>query len=100
MNTPQNVTVENAIRNASSSSTQRVARWRERKRRGVLFLGCVEIMSYDLLVLRRFGCLRSDDPGTVGKEEVETALGSLLDGLARRLGVFTAGSGSSAKSNV
>jgi hypothetical protein len=44
--------------------------------------------------------LTSDDPEAVGKDEFETALWSLLDGLAKRFGVFGAGSDTPAKGGV
>jgi hypothetical protein len=76
--------------NASPTSTPRVARWRARKKRGVLFVAGLEVLARDLQVLKRCGCLKSDDPEVVGKDEFETGLWSLLDGLARRLGVLGA----------
>src|SRR5512132_3638901 len=74
--------------NGSLTSTQRVAKWRERKRRGVLFMATLEVMDRDLRVLKRCRHLTSDDPAAVGKDEFGDALGSLLDGLAKRFGVF------------
>jgi hypothetical protein len=67
------------------------------KRRGVLFMTSFEVMDRDLRVLKVFGHLTSDDPAAVGKDEVGDALGSLLDGLANRFGVFGAGSDTPAK---
>ena len=86
--------------NRSPTSTQRVARWRARKKRGVLYVAGLEVFARDLRVLTRCGCLTSDDPAVVGKDDVETALWCLLDGLARRLGVLGAGSEPPTKSNV
>jgi hypothetical protein len=86
--------------NGSPTSTQRVAKWRERKRRGVLFVANLEVMDRDLRVLKRFGHLASDDPAAVSRDEFGDALGSLLDGLANRFGVFEAGSGTPAKGGV
>jgi hypothetical protein len=57
-------------------------------------------MDRDLRVLKRFGYLASDEPAAVGKDEVEDALGAVLDGLARRLAVFGAGSDTPAKGSV
>ena len=74
--------------NASPTSTQRVAEWRARKKRGVLYVASLEVYARDLRVLKRFGHLASDDPEAVGKEQFENALWSLLDGLARQLGMF------------
>jgi hypothetical protein len=85
--------------NALSSSTQRVAKWRERKRRGVLFMTNFEVMDRDLRVLKRCGHLTSDDPAAVGKDEFGDALGSLLDGLAKRFEVFE-GAATPAKGGV
>lgn len=86
--------------NGSPTSTQRVAKWRERKRRGVLFMATLEVMDRDLHVLNRFGYLASDDPATVDKDDFGTALGSLLDGLAKQFGVFQSGSDTPAKGGV
>jgi hypothetical protein len=86
--------------NPSPTSTQRVAKWRERRRRGVLFVADLEVMTRDLRVLKRFGYLASDDPAAVSRDEVGDALGSLLDGFAKRLGVFGAESDTPAKSSV
>ena len=86
--------------NVSPTSTQRVARWRARKKRGVLYVAGLEVFPNDLRVLKRCGCLTSDDPAVVGKDDVENALWRLLDGLARRLGVLGAGSEPPTKSNV
>jgi hypothetical protein len=85
---------------ARSTSTQRVAKWRERKRRGVLFVADLEVMHRDLRLLKRFGHVASDDPAAVGKDEVGDALGFLLDGLAKRFGVFGAGSDTPAKGSA
>ena len=85
--------------NPSPTSTQRVARWRARKKRGVLYVAGLEVFARDLCVLQRVGCLATDDPAAVGKDEFETALWSLLDGLARRLGVLGAVSEPPTKSN-
>jgi hypothetical protein len=74
--------------NRLRTSTQRFARWRARRRRGVLYVAGLEVFPSDLRVLKHYGYLTSDDPGTVGKDEFETGLWSLLDGLARRLGVL------------
>jgi hypothetical protein len=74
--------------NTSPTSTQRVAKWRERKRRGVLFVASLEVMGRDLRLLKKCGYLASDDPAMVGKDEVGDALGFLLDGIAKRCGVF------------
>jgi hypothetical protein len=60
----------------------------------------LEVMTRDLRVLKRFGYLASDDPTEVGKDEVGDALGFLLDGLAKRFGVFGAGSDTPAKGDV
>jgi hypothetical protein len=60
----------------------------------------LEILDRDLRVLKRFGHLASDDPATLGKDEVGDALGSLLDGLATRLGVFEKGSDTPANGGV
>jgi hypothetical protein len=88
--------------NASPTSTQRVAKWRARKKRGVLYVAGLEVYARDLRVLKRFGHLASDDPRTIRKHEFEDALGRLLDALAlaHRFGVFGAGSGTPAKSSV
>jgi hypothetical protein len=86
--------------NASPTSTQRVAKWRERKRRGVLFMAKLEVMDRDLRLLKRFGYLASDDPAQVGKDEIVDALGFLLDGLAKRFGVFGAGADAPAKGSA
>jgi hypothetical protein len=86
--------------NASSTSTERAARWRERKRRGVLYVAGLEVYARDLRVLKRFGHLASDDPAVVRKDEFETALWSLLDALANRVGVFEAGAHTPAKASV
>jgi hypothetical protein len=86
--------------NPSPTSTQRVAKWRERKRRGVLFMTSFEVMDRDLRVLKVFGHLTSDDPAAVSKDEVGDALGSLLDGLAKRFGVFGAGADTPAKGSA
>ena len=59
-----------------------------------------EIVDRDLRVLNRCGHLASDDPATVGKDEVGNALASLLDGLAQRLGVFGAVPDTAAKGSV
>jgi hypothetical protein len=85
---------------ASPTSTQRVAKWRERERRGVLFVANLEVIDRDLRVLKHFGHLASDDPSVVGKDDFGNALSSLLDHLARRLGVFGAGSDAPAKGSV
>jgi hypothetical protein len=77
--------------NGSPTSTQRVARLRERRRRGVLHIASVEVFPRDLQVLKRCGYLTTDDPSRVGKDDVENALWRLLDGLAWRLGVLGAG---------
>jgi hypothetical protein len=76
--------------NGSPTSTQRVAKWRARKKRGVLYVLSLEIVDRDLRVLKRCGHLASDDPTVVGKDEVADALASLMDGLAKRFGVFEA----------
>ncbi len=76
--------------NVSPNSTQRVARWRARKKRGVLYVAGLEVYPTDLRVLKRYGYLQSDDPKAVSKDEFETALWSLLDGLGRRLGIIGA----------
>ena len=86
--------------NALRASTQRVAKWRERRRRGVLYVAGLEVYARDLRVLKRCGYLTSDDPDAVGKDEFVTALWHLLDGLANRLGVFEAGADTPAKSRV
>lgn len=86
--------------NGSHTSTQRVARLRERRRRGVLHIASVEVFPRDLRVLKRCGYLASDDPSRVGKDDVEDALWRLLDGLAWRLGVLGAVSEIPAKSDV
>ena len=86
--------------NGSPTSTERVARLRERRRRGVLHIASVEVFARDLQVLKRCGYLASDDPSRVGKDDVEDALWRLLDGLAWRLGVLSAESESPAKSYV
>jgi hypothetical protein len=86
--------------NGSPTSTQRVAKWRARKKRGVLYVMNLEILGRDLRVLKRCGHLASDDPATVGKDEVGDALASLLDGLANRFGVFGAGSDTPATGGV
>jgi hypothetical protein len=86
--------------NASLTSTQRVAKWRERKRRGVLFVADLEVMDRDLRLLKRFGYLASDDPAAIGKDKVVDAIGFLLDGLAKRVGVFGAGADTPAKGSV
>ena len=86
--------------NVSPTSTQRVARWRARKKRGVLYVAGLEVFARDLCVLQGVGCLATDDPAVVGKDDVEAALWRLLDGLARRLGVLGAGSEPPTKSNV
>ena len=85
--------------NGSPTSTQRVARWRDRRRRGVLYVAGLEVVPRDLRVLMRCGCLKSADPAVVGKDDVENALWRLLDGLARRLGVLGAVSEPPTKSN-
>jgi hypothetical protein len=77
--------------NRSPTSKYRVAKWRERKRRGVLFMASLEVIDRDLRVLKHFGHLASDDPAAVGKDDFGNALGSLLDGLAKRFGVFEGG---------
>jgi hypothetical protein len=74
--------------NASPTSTQRVARWRERRRRGVLYLCSLETFDRDFRLLKAAGYLASDDPKVVTRAEFENALGLLLDGLAKRFGVF------------
>jgi hypothetical protein len=70
------------------------------QRRGVLFVANLEVMDRDLRVLKRFGQLASDDPAAVGKDEFGDALDCLLDGLAKRFGVFGAGSNTPAKGSV
>jgi hypothetical protein len=86
--------------NASPTSTQRVAKWRARKKRGVVYVAGLEVYARDLRVLKRFGHLPSDDPRIIRKHEFEDALGHLLDGLAHRFGVFGAGSDTPAKGGV
>jgi hypothetical protein len=71
--------------NASPTSTQRVAKWCERKRHGVLFAADLEVMDRDLRVLKRFGYLASDDPTAVSRDEVGDAIRFVLDNLAWRL---------------
>jgi hypothetical protein len=85
---------------ASPTSTQRVAKWRARKKRGVLYVLSLEIVDRDLRVLKHCGHLASDDPSVVSRDEVGDALASLLDGLATRLGVFGAGSDTPATGGV
>jgi hypothetical protein len=51
-------------------------------------MATLEVMDRDLRVLECCGHLASDDPAAVGKDEFGDALGSLLDGLAKRFGVF------------
>jgi hypothetical protein len=80
--------------NQSRTSKYRVARWRERKKRGVLFVAGLEVYERDLQVLKRVGCLANDNPAVVGKDEVEAALWRLMDGLARHFGILSASSGS------
>ena len=71
--------------NASPTSTQRAARWRERRRRGVLFMANLEVMDRDLRVLKRFGQLPSDDPEIVSKDEGGApATNGRMNGCAKR----------------
>jgi len=77
--------------NASPASTQRVARWRERRRRGVLFVADLEVMRRDLRLLRHLGYLPADAAAAVGKDAVADAIGALLDAAARRCGLYAAG---------
>ena len=53
--------------NGSHTSTQRVARLRERRRRGVLHIASVEVFARDLQVLKRCGVLTTDDPSGSAK---------------------------------
>jgi hypothetical protein len=59
----------------------------------------LEVMDRDLRVLKVFGHLTSD-PAAVSRDEVGDALGSLLDGLAKRFGVFGAGADTPAKGSA
>jgi hypothetical protein len=60
----------------------------------MLFIASLEVLDRDLCVLKRCGCLVSDDPAVVGKDEVEAALWRLMDGLAQHFGILPASSGS------
>ena len=75
---------------ASPTSTKRVARWRARRRCGVLFVAGLEVFDRDLRLLKHAGYLASDDPKTIGKAEVVNALGKLLDTVTKQLGLFDA----------
>jgi hypothetical protein len=72
---------------ARVTSTQRVARHRERRARGVVFVAAIEVYSTDYTVLKHAGYLESDDPAAVTEEQFQTALTDMLDGEARRLGI-------------
>jgi hypothetical protein len=67
---------------------------------GVLYIAGVEVLDRDLCVLKRYGYLTNDDPTAVGKDEFETALASLQDGLARQLGILGARSGTPTNASV
>jgi hypothetical protein len=58
------------------------------------------VFARDLRVLRRFGHLASDDPTAVGRDKFEDALGSFLDVLAKRSGVFGGGTATPANGSV
>jgi hypothetical protein len=66
----------------------------------VLYVGTIEVLDRDLRLLKAAGYLASGDPKVVSRAEFENALGSLLDGLANRFGVFGAGSDTPAKGSV
>lgn len=64
--------------NTSRNSTRRVARFRQRRKKGVLFVCDLEVYQSDLMVLKSAGYLRSADPKAVSRAEFEKAIAGLL----------------------